>query len=53
MPGPGRTRRAAALDLADSDDSLLDRYAAATGVDSDEEALTLYRLWYDLAEIGS
>jgi len=39
-------------DLADQDRSLLARYTAATGTDIDEEALTLYRLWYDLAEIG-
>jgi spectinomycin phosphotransferase/16S rRNA (guanine(1405)-N(7))-methyltransferase len=38
--------------LAGGDESLLNRYAVATGVEIDEEALTLYRLWYDLAEIG-
>jgi hypothetical protein len=38
--------------LADEDRSLLARYTAATGTDIDEQALTLYRLWYDLAEIG-
>ncbi len=39
-------------DLAGQDRSLLNRYAAATGIQIDEDALTLYRLWYDLAEIG-
>jgi hypothetical protein len=34
------------------DRSLLNRYTAATGTQIDEQALTLYRLWYDLAEIG-
>jgi hypothetical protein len=41
-----------APDLAGHDRSLLNRYAAATGIEIDEDALTLYRLWYDLAEIG-
>jgi spectinomycin phosphotransferase len=39
-------------DLARHDESLLHTYAAATGVDIDQDALWLYRLWYDLAEIG-
>lgn len=39
-------------DMADHDASILDIYTSATGVDIDREALTLYRLWYDLAEIG-
>jgi spectinomycin phosphotransferase len=39
-------------DMADHDESILDSYTSATGVDIDREALTLYRLWYDLAEIG-
>ncbi len=39
-------------DLAEHDRSLLGRYAAATGTQPDDEALTLYRLWYDLSEIG-
>lgn len=38
--------------LAGCDESLLNRYAVATGIEIDEEALTLYRLWYDLAEIS-
>ncbi len=38
--------------MADQDDSILDGYVSATGVDIDREALTLYRLWFDLAEIG-
>ena len=33
-------------------ESLLRTYAAATGADIDQDALSLYRLWYDLAEIG-
>jgi spectinomycin phosphotransferase/16S rRNA (guanine(1405)-N(7))-methyltransferase len=40
-------------DLAAADPSLLDGYTTATGTGIDEEALTLYRLWYDLAEIAS
>ena len=40
-------------DLADHDEAILDTYARATGVEIDREARTLYRLWYDLAEIGS
>jgi hypothetical protein len=39
-------------DLARHDESLLHDYAAATGADIDQDALSLYRLWYDLAEIG-
>jgi spectinomycin phosphotransferase/16S rRNA (guanine(1405)-N(7))-methyltransferase len=39
-------------DLAGHDPSLLNCYTAATGTEIDEDALTLYRLWYDLAEIG-
>ena len=39
-------------DLADHDESTLDHYARATGVQIDQDALSLYRLWYDLAEIG-
>jgi spectinomycin phosphotransferase len=38
--------------LADDDPSVLGRYTAATGTEIDDEALTLYRLWWDLAEIG-
>ncbi len=39
-------------DLAGDDRAVLHRYAVATGTAIDEQALTLYRLWYDLAEIG-
>ena len=39
-------------DLAWHDASLLRAYTAATGVEPDQDALSLYRLWYDLAEIG-
>lgn len=39
-------------DLASDNPALLDYYTAATGSAIDETALTLYRLWYDLAEIG-
>lgn len=39
-------------DLARHDESLLGTYAAATGVNIDQDALSLYRLWYDLAEIA-
>jgi spectinomycin phosphotransferase/16S rRNA (guanine(1405)-N(7))-methyltransferase len=39
-------------DLAADEPSLLDRYVAATGTEIDEDALVLYGLWYDLAEIG-
>ncbi|HEX5190119.1 MAG TPA: phosphotransferase [Streptosporangiaceae bacterium] len=38
--------------LADDDPSVLQRYTAATGTAIDSQALTLYRLWWDLAEIG-
>jgi spectinomycin phosphotransferase/16S rRNA (guanine(1405)-N(7))-methyltransferase len=38
--------------LADDDQSVLQRYTAATGTEIDGRALTLYRLWWDLAEIG-
>jgi spectinomycin phosphotransferase/16S rRNA (guanine(1405)-N(7))-methyltransferase len=39
-------------DLAGDDASLLDYYAAATGIEIDDGALSLYRLWFDLAEVG-
>ena len=39
-------------DMAEDDEAILDIYARATGVEIDREALTLYRLWYDLAEVG-
>jgi hypothetical protein len=39
-------------DLARHDESLLPAYSAATGADIDQDALSLYRLWYDLAEIS-
>jgi Phosphotransferase enzyme family len=39
-------------DIAGDDQSLLDRYTGATGVQIDPEALALYRLWCDLAEIS-
>ncbi len=38
--------------LAEDDESLLDRYVAATGRELDQDALAFYRLWFDLAEIG-
>ena len=38
--------------LADQDRSLLPRYTAASGIQIDDQALTLYRLWWDLAEIA-
>ena len=38
--------------LADEDDSVLSAYTATTGVEIDDRALDLYRLWFDLAEIG-
>jgi hypothetical protein len=38
-------------DLAGDDPALLGRYTRATGVPVDPEALALYRLWFDLAEI--
>lgn len=39
-------------DLAGDDPSLLDYYVAATGTEIHDDALSLYRLWYDLAEVG-
>jgi spectinomycin phosphotransferase/16S rRNA (guanine(1405)-N(7))-methyltransferase len=39
-------------DLAQTEESLLDAYADAAEVAIDPDALSLYRLWYDLAEIG-
>jgi aminoglycoside phosphotransferase (APT) family kinase protein len=39
-------------DMAGDDGSLLGRYTRATGVQTDPEALALYRLWFDLAEIS-
>ena len=39
-------------DMADHDESVLDSYASAAGVEIDHDALSLYRMWYDLAEIG-
>lgn len=39
-------------DLGGDDASLLDYYAAATGIEIDDGALSLYRLWFDLAEVG-
>jgi hypothetical protein len=39
-------------DLAGHDASLLAYYAAVTGIEIDDEALSLYRLWYDLAEVS-
>jgi hypothetical protein len=38
--------------LAESDASILTAYSAATGTDIDRDALALYRMWYDLAEIA-
>lgn len=38
--------------LAEHDESVLAWYTAATGVEIDRAALSLYRLWYDLAEIS-
>jgi hypothetical protein len=38
--------------LADDDPTVLRRYAEATGTTIDREALTLYRLWWDLSEIA-
>jgi spectinomycin phosphotransferase len=38
--------------LAESDPGLLDAYTAATGTVIDTDALALYRMWYDLAEIS-
>jgi spectinomycin phosphotransferase len=39
-------------DLAGDEPALLDRYAAATGTEIDNEALLLYRLRFDLAEVA-
>ena len=39
-------------DLDPGDGSILEAYSAATGVAMRPEALSLYRLWYDLDEIG-
>ena len=39
-------------DLDPGDGSILEAYASATGVVALPEALSLYRLWYDLDEIG-
>jgi spectinomycin phosphotransferase len=38
--------------LAEQGEWVIDGYQAASGVGIDREALALYRLWYDLAEIG-
>ena len=38
--------------LAESDPGVLDAYSAATGTAIDTDALTLHRMWYDLAEIS-
>jgi hypothetical protein len=38
--------------LAESDPGLLDAYSAATGTAIDIDAVALYRMWYDLAEIA-
>jgi hypothetical protein len=38
--------------LAGDDASVLDHYAASTGTGIDDAALSLYRLWYDLSEVG-
>ncbi len=38
--------------LAATDASILAAYTAATGVAVDSDALALYRMWYDLAEIA-
>jgi spectinomycin phosphotransferase len=38
--------------LAESDPGLLDAYSATTGTAIDTDALALYRMWYDLAEIS-
>jgi hypothetical protein len=39
--------------LAEDDASIPAAYAAATGVAIDSDALALYRMWYDLAEIAA
>ena len=38
--------------LAESEPGVLDAYRAATGTAIDPDALVLYRMWYDLAEIS-
>jgi hypothetical protein len=38
--------------LAEPDPGVLDAYSAATGTAIDSDALALYRMWYDLAEIS-
>jgi spectinomycin phosphotransferase len=38
--------------IADDDKSALDHYARAAGAQIDQDALSLRRLWFDLAEIG-
>lgn len=38
--------------MADDDTAALDHYTRATGTPIDPEALTLYRLWWDLGEIS-
>jgi len=38
--------------LADEDPGIVAEYTRSTGVEVDREAFALYRLWYDLAEIG-
>ena len=38
--------------LAESDPGLLDAYSAVTGTAIDTDALALYRMWFDLAEIS-
>jgi aminoglycoside phosphotransferase (APT) family kinase protein len=40
-------------ELAEQDPSVPERYSAATGIAIDLDALHLYRMWYDLAEISS
>ena len=39
-------------DLAGSDPTVLAAYTTASGTVVDQEALTLYRMWYDLSEIA-
>jgi spectinomycin phosphotransferase len=39
--------------LAETDASIPAAYASATGVAIDNDALALYRMWYDLAEIAA
>lgn len=38
--------------LAEQEPGVLDAHSAATGTDVDQDALSLYRMWYDLAEIS-